>query len=79
MKIEETTVKLTYLRPVREVKDLYMDIHGAKINGTHVSILHSGLVSLATQAQAHWRKRHDTKAQARSAANVLIVAFYLRF
>ena len=43
-----------------------MDIHGAKINGTHVSILHSGLVSLATQAQAHWRKRHDTKAQARN-------------
>ena len=48
-------------------------------NGTRVSILHSGLVSLVTQAQAHWRKQHDTKAQARNTANVLIVAFYLRF
>ena len=53
-----------------------MEIHGEK---TRVSILHSGLVSLATQAQAHWRKQHDTKAQARNTANVLIVAFYLRF
>ena len=65
--------------PCEEGKRYILWIYIERNDATHVSILHSGLVSLATQAQAHRQKRHDTKAPARNIPNVLIVAFYLRF